>query len=727
MQPLRTVDQRVELCAGIASIASAGVPGPLATIGERARVLVVGEHDGSELPVVVSTQWNDGRVIAFGHGGMLGERALRHEGTRVFVPRCVEWLAGDGPKGEPRVVVVRENGALAELLRETGWTVREVGSDALDETSLRGASVLCVDAHSIRERDREGVRAFVRGGGGLLTAGLGWGWLQLNPGKTIHDHPGNTLLAEAGIVWCDGTLETTAPESFAMRESSLHACAATALATLERTLAASEDAKPAVVFDAQAGAAVMQAARAAPRGHAFAVRCDALLEREATSSLVRPVISEKAPLRASNAVGRVMVALDVDRERQTPAALVRAHPSHDEFPGPVLAAAPRVEATIAVQGAKRWESTGLYVPAGEVVTLRLVKADDSAAARKAGLRVRIGAHSDELWHHASWKRVPDVQREFAWGDGTQLEVASAFGGLLYVECGALAQGTIALVVGGAVRSPLFVLGKTSEQEWALQRQHPAPWAELASEKVIVTVPSEFVRGLAAPDEVMRMWDAISDAHAELATIDKQPAFAHRFVADVQISAGYMHAGYPIMTHLDAAAFMTDVSTLRRGSWGLLHELGHNHQEDAWTFDGTVEVTCNLFTLHAIDTVCDPEPGDRGHDAVNTPPNVEKHLALGAQFERWKQDPFLALHMYVQLERAFGWETYKKVFAEYRTLPRAELPRSDDEKRDQWMVRFSRACGKNLGPFFVRWGVPTSEAARASIADLPAWMPPEWAE
>jgi hypothetical protein len=45
-----------------------------------------------------------------------------------------------------------------------------------------------------------------------------------------------------------------------------------------------------------------------------------------------------------------------------------------------------------------------------------------------------------------------------------------------------------------------------------------------------------------------------------------------------------------------------------------------------------------------------------------------------------------------------------------------------EKHEQWMVRMSRATGRNLGPFFERWGVPTGEAARASIADLPEWMP-----
>jgi hypothetical protein len=79
-------------------------------------------------------------------------------------------------------------------------------------------------------------------------------------------------------------------------------------------------------------------------------------------------------------------------------------------------------------------------------------------------------------------------------------------------------------------------------------------------------------------------------------------------------------------------------------------------------------------------------------------------------------------MYKQLYDGFGWDPFKRVFAEYRALPRGERPRSDAVKRDEWMVRFSRAAGRNLGPFFEAWGVPTSSQARDSIAKLPAWMP-----
>ena len=57
-----------------------------------------------------------------------------------------------------------------------------------------------------------------------------------------------------------------------------------------------------------------------------------------------------------------------------------------------------------------------------------------------------------------------------------------------------------------------------------------------------------------------------------------------------------------MTLSDQYDKLVDVNNLMAGSWGLYHELGHNHQNRDWTFDGTVEVTVNLFTLYVYDKV-----------------------------------------------------------------------------------------------------------------------------
>ncbi len=229
--------------------------------------------------------------------------------------------------------------------------------------------------------------------------------------------------------------------------------------------------------------------------------------------------------------------------------------------------------------------------------------------------------------------------------------------------------------------------------------------------------------------LMEFWNQVLDACADLATIPRNRPRPERYVTDTQISAGYMHSGYPLMTMLDVAPVIVDRQRMMRndhgGVWGLFHELGHNHQRPEWTFGGTGEVTVNLFTLYVFDKVCNRPRG--AFDRVGGQ-RRERMLAdyfhNGPDFEgKWKRRPFLALVMYVQLQEAFGWEPFKKVFAQYRQLPPDQRPRSDAQKRDQWLVRFSKAVGRNLGPFFQAWGVPTSQKARAQIASLPVWMPP----
>jgi len=710
------------LLEGVDEIASAGVPGPLAVLGPDAFAIVAGRLDRhSMLPVVAGASCGAGRVIAFGHGGMIGADALRSEGTRRLAVNALRWLAHDElaqrsvEGGAPIRAMVVDNPSIAAVLDASGAVAcsQVPRRDWSQQLARLAPEVLIVDSHWIGDADRPIVDDLLHRGGGLLTAGLGWGWLQLNPGREIHDHPGNRLLVGCGLAWCDGTLEATGPGVFATRIPLGRLHALTAMQALEQSL------RENAAFSAQSAATLTAALRVAPSGHALLERAQrAASERGGAAAPVAP--AQGRPIRAKDAAARALLGIEIELERRASPEAVAAHASAVAFPGTVPAEAPRVARRVTIDLAvPGWHSTGLYAPPGETVSAEVHGAFD-------GGRIRVGAHSDTLWHLEKWERAPDIVRSWPIPVGaSSIRVASAFGGLIYIEVPRRGQGSVEVEIEGAVEAPHFVLGRTSAEQWLAARAAPAPWGEMESSKVIVTVPSAVLRSLDDPAAVMQFWDRISDAHATLAMIPLEPERPHRFVADLQISAGYMHSGYPIMTHLDAAKSMTDLESLRRGSWGLLHELGHNHQQGDWTFDGTVEVTCNLFSLHAIDTICSSEAGDRGHPGVNAPPSLEAHLAAGAPFDAWKRDPFLALHMYVQLQREFGWQTFQRVFAEYRSLPRDERPRNDDEKRDQWMVRFSRACGRNLGAFFEAWGVPTSQAARASIADLPAWMPTDW--
>ena len=429
-----------------------------------------------------------------------------------------------------------------------------------------------------------------------------------------------------------------------------------------------------------------------------------------------------------------ILSLQVRKVRDVPAEQVKTHPAAEVFPGPIGENAKPVTQTIKINtsaagwhiGGERslyWHSTGLYAVPGEVITVIVPK-----EVTEKGLYVRIGAHSDRLWRKSSWARAPEICRRFALTQA-ETKAANAFGGLVYIETPYdLMIGEITVTVDGAVRAPYYVLGKTDAEKWRQTiRNHPAPWGELAGRKLILTLPSKVLRTVDDPEDLMKFWDSVMDRYAELLGRYPQRRRLERFVPDVQISAGYMHAGYPLMTMMDITTTIVDkeriISNRHGGVWGLFHEIGHNHQNYDWTFRGTGEVTVNLFSLYIMDKVCDVP--DKGHPSITKQArkrNTDRYFADGCDFEKWKRDPFLALCMYIQLQETFGWEPFTKVFKEYRTLTEEQRPQSDDEKRDQWMVRFSRAVGRNLGPFFQAWAVPTTEKARSSIADLPGWMP-----
>ena len=708
------------LTDGVKEITAPGIPGSLCVFGKDAFAVVVGGAGGSNrAAVVAASTLGKGRIIALGHDGYLSADSMKQADTGRLMVNAMRWLA----KGAAPSIALRDGGGMAPELAKAGLTAEAVGGagwtkklSAQYKPAPYNVLVLhCTSAPSPAEQ--ADIRQFIRDGGGLFTADTGWGWQQLNPAKTlVFDHPGNKLLAEAGLAWNDGMLDRTCAAGFTV------GAAPSDLVQVSKTLdalEAQEKGQRQLSKDElnQATATVISAARTLPPTDKLVQpRLKVLREAHAAEAVPSP----QKPLKADQPLARLALVLELQEINNLPVEKIKAHPAAQFFPGAVPAEAPRVTKTLDIDTkVPAWHSTGLYAAPGELIK---VSVPDSAA--KSGFGVRIGCHTDGLWHLASWQCVPEISRYFGIGK-TVTPVASPFGGLLYIEVPDNCKlGAIRVEVAGAVEAPHFVLGKTDPATWRNEiRNRPAPWAELETRKIILSIPSGPVRTLDNPVDLMEFWDHVMDADAELANWPLDPVRAERYVADQQISAGYMHSGYPIMTFLDVINLVVDRDKLmKQGSWGHFHEMGHNHQSGDWTFGGTGEVTENLFSLYCYEKVCGIKGGHPAVALADREKRMRAYFTEGPKFEKWCSDPFLALYMYMQLQEAFGWEAYKRVFAEYRALPDNERPKNDDEKHDQWMVRFSRTVGRNLGPFFQAWAVPTSEQARKSIENLPVWMP-----
>ena len=211
-----------------------------------------------------------------------------------------------------------------------------------------------------------------------------------------------------------------------------------------------------------------------------------------------------------------------------------------------------------------------------------------SSATSAGLQLRIGCHSDSLMKLNSLKRFPIVTKTTDL-DQELISTKSAFGGLLYVTVPAGATlGSISVTISGGFLSPMYVHGRDSLADWQAQLAASAsPWGELVSSKLIITVPSPLLKSSAAADPItlMNTWDLLMDAAADLEGTSHARVREERFVADRQISAGWMHSGYPIMGYGSGADSFLLVDVNDGNGWGPFHELGHNHQSRGWFLPG----------------------------------------------------------------------------------------------------------------------------------------------
>ncbi len=682
---------RTVLTDGVGPLSAPGaLPGAMVASKTAFVVLAAGGK-----PVAVAGPVGSGRALAVGHESYFGAGPLRERSNARFLANAVAWLGGRAAR--PRVGTLGMPG-IDGLRLDRGQL----------EAGLLGIDVLAIDQGEL-DGDPTAQAAVVRwvgNGHGILVAGPGWGWQQVHSSRSLRtDHGGNRMLLPFGLGFSDETVDgSPAPSDDPLLQTDA------ALAALRRG-----ETSPVAV------GAVARALALSPPDEGLAKEIGGLAAAEAKTT---SAITAKTPFT------RLLTILRYRAWEEAAPDKVKPIPSMG-FPGSVDPGAKPTTRRVSVDTrVSEWHGTGLYAAPGTVVTVTL---PPEAAAK--GLGVRIGAHTDELWGLGEWDRFPAISRRWPLAR-TETRVASPFGGTVFIDVpgsdvsGDAKLGSISVTIAGAVPAPRFVRGETSAAEWQRQLAEPGgPWVELEGRKVILSLPRTAVKDLKDPEPLMAFWDETFEAARELYAAPPRLR-PERYAADRQISAGYMHSGYPIMTGLDVANTFADVVKLRGkgATWGFFHELGHNFQEGAWTFDGTGEVTNNLFSLYGSEKLNGITPAEYGVAHPAMAPEARKkrldaYLAKGARFEDWKSEPFLALTMYAQVREAFGWEPFTRVFGEYR---RENLrPQGETAQHDVWMVHLARAVGRDLGPFFQAWGVPTSETARKSIAGLPAWMPSDW--
>lgn len=695
---------------------------PVVAVAGSAVPLVVAA-DGR--PIVVAGSAGSGRVVAFGTWqDVCGTTADGSFGK--LLQKLVRWA---GRSSSPVIGLSPEASGQQPCFNQLGFTT----------VAATPANLAGVDLYVMRGGDDGApagevaqLEAFLRGGGGLLASHHAFFYWEPQQYPPTDNLPAR-LFSRAGVAWSEDIVEAAVAGSTVDLSGGAPAMntyqVSAAFEAFVRHQLGMEFLSTAELDAIDAHMPVAVTARASLTDVAPFTVAQRALKRIHGPLLIGP----NQPFTwGQNAVADMALRGDYVLAEALPAGRTPAHESADLFPGPVAPSVPRVARTVAIDGDvpgdghEMWRSTGLYAAPGEAVT---VSVPPSAVGN--GLHVQIGASFDNVMPHAGWL-APGTIGRFPWITAGRLvqseavELAAAFGGPLYVVVpSGSALGSFDVEIDGAVEAPAVELGRAGGAVWNADLED-APLVELQSDHVIITARSNVVASIADPVSALQQLDAMIAAEADLVGVGNDPSgpesIPQRLVFD-PFEAWGAHSGYPIhMTQSwDAELLDTGVWPGGSGLWGYLHEFGHNHQQGMWTLDHMWEATCNVLAVYAFETVLGlpmSQAWGGNLEPATMQQRTQSWLDSGQPYSTQGYD--VGLYFFLYVKEAFGWAPFDTMFAEYRALPPASRPQTEQEKIDQLAVRLSNATGHNLAPWFETFRFPLSPSVPGDVAHLPPW-------
>ncbi|KAJ7990207.1 hypothetical protein DPEC_G00297920 [Dallia pectoralis] len=642
--------------------------------------------------------YGQGRVIVVTHEGYMGREEMA-----PFWINAIRWLdeGRNGPVG-----ILPQLDFATPVLSRSGLPCQKTGFRS-DLSVYVGTCYSGDNAKNIQD--------FVAEGGGLLIGGHAWYWAQTHPGQNpMTEYSGNQILNKMGLSLLGNTLEASrikapvpgqnATEAYHFRHL-LHRFAGHV--TNGNALTSNEEGRLKKLGCDCSNYLKMRAYDSASYTSVMTMLTEVLMESG------MPQVGQASPVNNPKDHLLLSVGPEVYKACQNPDALLPylfkdltfkpIWPNH------------RVLISCTSTGAEQWLSTGLYLSPGMKTHISLPQ-----EIIGCGWQIQVGCQTDNIGGSGELKRAPVVHERFPI-DAGMMQVCNLWGGLLYLIAPPNTQVEgLEVVFQQVVPAPYYKSGVTTPEQWEVLRNAPSPWAELEFENIIITLHSDAVRGLDRPDLVAAIWDDIMRGIADLAAIPAKFPRKERYVVDVQISHGYMHAGYPVMMQSDVAASLVDPVTIRSsGIWGPIHELGHNQQRAAWEFPyHTTECTCNLWSVYVHEEVLGVKR-DQAHpnmSLANRKCRAKEYAKGGRNLASW--DMWVALETYMQLLDKFTWDAFKKVFAAYHTME--NVPNDNKSKMNLYAETFSNTVNQNLSSFFKAWGWPIEPATEEKLSNLPMW-------
>lgn len=721
------------LLSGVSALSYSPTRGHMIAFGPT--TINLGNYKDKQTPMAVASTLGAGRVVALPglHWASLDNPDNSNKADiEQFFLNSLAWLGKTTSKNIR--IVHNTHVEIASWLKSKGFT--NVTTTDNYVSNLANTDVLIVWlGGSPTETQINSVTQFIQNGGSVLLVEFGDGFKEYTGWwpTSLPNNGGNRVLRKAGVAFGTGWNYTSAPLTLVDGKPLLESDLVNVLKT---PTAYTEDDK------ARIGESLQHAFAALPPHDTLLARLD-----QNFTAIVN-TISPTPSTPSSNAFEHSLLKREVQLLDKLPVKDIRAHRTAEAVYGKIPAGAVRFRnQQVTING--NWTgmlATGMYAAPGEVVNVTV----PSALIGK-GYYIRLSGHSDNIGEdNDTWKRMPSgIQRSFPINTATTA-VATPYGGAIYIDLldGADGQarrtyGDLNVTIDGAIKAPYFVLGKNTNQEWLdTIRNYPAPFAEFVTDNVAVSVPSSMIKNITDPEALLSYWNQYVGFQDWVGGTEKYRTGPDRINFDVQISVGYLHAGYPIQgpSDVESSIDFLDLAVLRNsGEWGYFHEMGHEMQDqghlwsggyegNGFTFSGDVEVTVNIFANAALEKMAPLCPKyDWGYSVYHNEVLLRSKQTINdtskPKFDNKDPYPF-----YFALADGFGWETYRKVLSGYVDDSLANspaYPKTNQDKKDQWLIRWSKITGYNLVEYMVnRWKLEVTPSAIATVNNmgLPNWLP-----
>ena len=74
-----------------------------------------------------------------------------------------------------------------------------------------------------------------------------------------------------------------------------------------------------------------------------------------------------------------------------------------------------------------------------------------------------------------------------------------------------------------------------------------------------------------------------------------------------------------------------------------------------------------------------------------------------------------------IKEEWSWGEITSALSVYYDLPAAEVPTTDEEKFNAWVIHMSNSTGFNLAPYHAAWGFPLVQNTFDDLSHLPVWI------